>query len=106
MVTIVDTIRLKPGVDPERFERWVRETDYASCPELPSIIGFAVTRVDGEVGPGVHYFEVIQVESAAAFEADMASATFQRLVAEFSEMAEVVATLSGPRIEPGYARAA
>ncbi|MEZ4361192.1 MAG: hypothetical protein R3B48_13495 [Kofleriaceae bacterium] len=104
MVIIVDKIRLKPGIDPERFERWVRDRDYASCPALPSLLSFAVARAPGAPGAPLHYFEIIQVTSAEAFEADMTSETFRALVAAFSEMADVVETFRGHRIEPGYAR--
>ncbi|MGH2898523.1 MAG: RedY protein [bacterium] len=102
MVTIVDKIRLKPGVDPERFERWVRDSDYASCPALPSLVSFAVARATVDSGAPFHYFEIIQVTSAEAFEADMASDTFRALVAAFADMADVVETFRGRRLEPGY----
>ncbi|HKE13327.1 MAG TPA: hypothetical protein VKB80_00560 [Kofleriaceae bacterium] len=105
MVTLVDKIRLKPGIDPERFERWVRESDYAACPALPSLLSFGVARVTAEPGAPFHYFEVIQVTSAEAFARDMASETFRALVAAFGEMADVVETFQGLRLEPGYARA-
>lgn len=103
-MTIVDKIRLKPGVDPERFERWVRDSDYASCPALPSLISFAVARVTGESGPPFDYFEIIQVASAEAFDADMASEAFRALVSAFAELADVVETFHGRRLEPGYTR--
>lgn len=105
-MTIVDKIRLKPGVTPERFERWVRDSDYASCPALPSLISFVVARVTDEPGAPVHYFEIVQVTSAEAFEADTASDVFRALVAAFTEMAEVVETFQGHRLEPGYTRGA
>lgn len=105
-MTIVDKICLKPGVDPERFERWVRDRDYASCPALPSLVSFAVARATGESGARFHYFEIIHVTSVEAFEADMASDAFRALVAAFAEMADVVETFRGRRVEPGYTRAA
>lgn len=104
MITIIHKIRLKPGIDGERFERWVREVDYAACPNIPSAHGFAVHRVSTARDAPYHYFEVIRIADAAAFERDMATPHFQRLVAYFDEMAEVVEEIRGDKIEPGYVR--
>jgi hypothetical protein len=104
MITIVHKIRLKPGIDHERFERWVREVDYAACPEIPSAYGFAVHRAATDPRAAYHYFEVIRIADAAAFERDMATPHFQRLVADFDQMAEVVEEISGDKLEPGYTR--
>lgn len=103
MEIIVHRIRLHRGVDPARFEAWVREVDYATCPELPSVTGFSVQRADAEA-PFL-FFEVIQVTSREAFERDMATPAFGRLVADFEQMASVVEEFSGERIEPGYTAA-
>ncbi|MGW2596945.1 RedY protein [Streptomyces klenkii] len=102
MDLIVHRIRLRPGITPGRFEKWVRETDYATCPELPSVLSFSVQRVSGDPSAPVHFFEVIGVRSRAEFERDTAGSAFARLVADFGEMAEVVDELAGVRVEPGY----
>ena len=104
MITIVHKIRLKPGIDPERFERWVRDVDYAACPGIPSAVGFAVHRVATNPRAPYHYFEVIRIADAAAFERDMATPHFQRLVTDFEQMAEVVEEITGEKLEPGYTR--
>lgn len=104
MITIVHKIRLKPGVDHERFERWVREVDYAACPDLPSAYGFAVHRASTEPRAAYHYFEVIKIADVAAFERDMATPLFQSLVTAFDQMAEVVEEITGTKLEPGYTR--
>lgn len=108
MTTIVHRIQLLDGVDPERFERWVRDVDYAACPELPSVLAFAVQRVVGRPvepsagGKGTAYFEIIEVTSREEFERDMESACFQRLVAAFDQMAKVVDEAIGERVGAGY----
>ncbi|RFS82222.1 RedY protein [Actinomadura spongiicola] len=102
MEIIVHAICLYPGTDPAEFEAWVRNVDYASCPELPSVLGFDVLRVSGDE-PG-RYAEVIRVSSVPDFERDMRTEAFQRLVADFSKMAEVIDETSGERLDPGYAR--
>ena len=104
MITIVHKIRLKSGIDHERFERWVREVDYAACPDLPSAYGFSVHRVSTEPRAAVHYFEVIRIANLEAFERDMATPLFQSLVTAFDQMAEVVEEITGTKLEPGYCR--
>lgn len=115
MTIIVHRIQLHDGVEPERFENWVRDVDYATCPELPSLVAFGVQRVvatppepsASEAGPvgidgRLHYFEIIEVTSVQEFEGDMESPQFQRLVAEFEQMAKVVDEVTGERIGDGY----
>lgn len=106
MITIVHRIRLKPGASPDSFERWVRESDYATCPRLPSLISFGVQRVTTDPEAPFHYFEIIQVDSLEAFETDMGTPQFGALVEAFDGMAEVVDEIQGERVEPGYQRLA
>lgn len=100
MEVIVHLIRLHPGIEPERFESWVCEVDYATCPELPSVCSFSVQRCAG--ADLSQYFEVIAVRSLAEFERDMATAAFAELERAFDTMASVVGTLSGTRLGAGY----
>ncbi|MET9860328.1 RedY protein [Streptomyces smyrnaeus] len=102
MNVIVHRIRLRDGVDPAAFERWVRETDYATCPLLPSVLSFTVQRVTDDSSTQFDYFEVISVRSRAEFRRDMEGDTFQGLAAEFEKLATVVDELVGERVEPGY----
>jgi len=104
MKTIVHKIRLKRGATPEQFERWVRESDYATCPRLASVAQFFVNRVSSDPEAPYHFIEVILIDSLEAFERDMATDAFKGLVAAFEKMAEVVEELAGDRIEPGYRR--
>lgn len=102
MVVIIDKIRLHDAQREDEFVRWVRDTDYATCPDLPSVQRFEVVRA--AAGADCDFFEIIHVESQAAFERDMQSAAFAALVARFSELASVVETVSGDGVPPGYAR--
>ncbi|WP_432106768.1 RedY protein [Streptomyces sp. AA1529] len=103
MDVIVHRIRLREGVDPATFERWVRETDYAACPRLPSVIAFGVQRVPAGDTASCGYFEVISVRSREAFRKDMEGEVFRELAAEFDGLAQVVDELAGERVGPGYA---
>ncbi|MEO3827454.1 hypothetical protein [Actinomadura sp. B10D3] len=102
MEIIVHTIALHPDADPAEFEAWVRDVDYATCPDLPSVQAFDVVRAPG--GRPGRYFEIIRVGSAAEFEKDMRTPAFRRLETAFSTMAAVTEEMSGTRLEPGYAR--
>ncbi|MFG2681655.1 RedY protein [Streptomyces sp. NPDC048392] len=102
MDVIIHRIRLHDGVDPARFEAWVRDVDYATCPQLPSVRAFEVQRVSTEPAAPFHYFEVISVGALDDFSRDMKTEAFQGLVAAFDTMASVVDEMSGERIEPGY----
>ena len=102
MEFIIHRIRLKQGIEPARFESWVQEVDYASCPQLPSVVSFSVQRVSADPAAEVHYFEIIGVTGSKAFADDMASDVFHRLETGFDAMAEVVDELAGERVGLGY----
>lgn len=103
MDVIIHTIRLQPGVDPTQFETWVREVDYASCPQLPSVVTFDVHRVTADPSAAVHFVEIIGVRDRKSFAQDMETAVFHGLATDFERLATVVGELAGERIEPGYA---
>ncbi|WP_280316276.1 hypothetical protein [Nocardia abscessus] len=102
MQVIIHLIQLHPGVDPATFESWVRTTDYATCPQLPSVRAFSVQRAAQSSGEPWHYFEIIQVTSRTDFEADMRTPAFAGLVSAFDTMASVVQEFAGVRLDPGY----
>jgi hypothetical protein len=96
---MIHRIRLHDGVDPARFEAWVRDVDYRGCQRLPSVRAFSVQRLPGEPA---EYFEVISADSEEAFARDMRTAAFRRLEEGFGRLAAVVSELAGVRLEPGY----
>lgn len=102
MNIIVHKIRLLDATQAQAFEKWVLTTDYAACPQLPSVRQFSVQRVSEGHDAPFHYFEVIAVTSVADFERDMASMAFASLVASFSTMAEVVEEVAGEQLGDGY----
>jgi hypothetical protein len=104
MITIVHKIRLHRGASADAFEAWVREHDYATCPDLASLVAFQVHRVSRAPDAPFHYFEVITITSREAFERDMATPAFAKLVARFETMASVTEELTGDAIPPGFRR--
>ena len=99
---LVHRIKLRPGVDPKRFEAWVEKTDYATCPELPSVLTFSVQRTGPDAEAACDYFEIIGVTDRAAFERDMAREAFRGLEQAFDTMAVVVDETAGTLVGAGY----
>ncbi|MGW7270152.1 RedY protein [Streptomyces sp. NPDC054864] len=106
MEYIVHRIKLRPGVDPQHFEDWVRETDYATCPALPSVVTFSVQRASRDPEAPFHYFEIVGVTGRDAFERDMKLDAFHGLEEAFGAMAVVVDETVGERIGAGYRKSA
>ncbi|GLR11761.1 RedY protein [Chitinimonas prasina] len=100
MLTIIDKIKLKDPAYEDDFVKWVREVDYLTCHELPSVQSFCVHKVMR--GADCDFVETITVSSWKAFEQDMASPQFAGLVARFSQMADVSEQLVCDPIAPGY----
>jgi uncharacterized protein (TIGR02118 family) len=65
--------RLREGVDPADYERWVREVDYPLARSLPSIRSYVVTRLDGllmEEGKAPYdHLEVVEITSLEDYRA-------------------------------------
>ncbi len=56
--------RLRDGVEPAAYERFVREVDYPFARKLPTIRSYVVTRLDGlwEGGTAPYdYLEVVEI---------------------------------------------
>ncbi len=68
---------LKPGVDPEEYERWVRERDYALVRSKPNYLSYTVHRIRGPVAgapdAGWQYIERIEVRSLQQHDRDLAA---------------------------------
>ncbi|MBV8848533.1 MAG: hypothetical protein JOZ16_03005 [Methylobacteriaceae bacterium] len=68
---------LKVGVDPNEYEAWVRERDYALVATKPNYISYKVHRIrppiQGAENAGWMYIERIEVKSLEQHDADLAS---------------------------------
>ncbi|MDQ7857632.1 MAG: hypothetical protein QN174_01850 [Armatimonadota bacterium] len=75
MPIVVFLARLKPGVDPAAYERWVREVDYPRARRLPSVISYVNHRLQAPLRKAdVHYdyLEILQVTDLDAYKQDLA----------------------------------
>jgi hypothetical protein len=77
--------RLRDGVAPEDYERWIREVDYPFARGLESIRSYIVTRLegtlDGEPSP-YGYLEVVEITDIAAYRAELGSGPDMEAFAE------------------------
>ena len=67
------TFRLKPGVTPEEYDRWFRETNVPAARKMKSIKSYRVWRVadvmEGE--PSFEVLEEMELDDRAAFEREI-----------------------------------
>jgi REDY-like protein HapK len=77
---------LKPGVDPNDYERWVRERDYAYTGSNPNFVSYRVHRIEGPISgapdAGWQYVERIEVKSLEQHQKDLASPEGAQLLKE------------------------
>jgi len=66
---------LKPGVDPEAYERYEREVDYAVAAKMKTIISYRTHRLTSVVGTleggPWDYLERIEITDRAAYDAEI-----------------------------------
>ncbi len=82
MPVVVFLARLRPGVDPAAYERWVREVDYPTARSLPSIVAYTNYRLVAPLRKAdvrYDYLEVIQITDLEAYRRDLARPELQRL---------------------------
>lgn len=89
---IIVLFNLKAGVDAAEYEAWARRVDIPGVSALKSVDDFQVYRATGLFGsdarPPYQYFEVIDINGAEAFVADVTSDTVQKVAAEFQQFAD------------------
>jgi hypothetical protein len=80
---------LKPGVEPEDYERWLREYDYRVARTLPSIVSYRTSRITspitGAPEAGWNYIERIEVRDVDQYQKDLASPAGQELLRQLYE---------------------
>lgn len=90
--TLIVTLKLKEGVDPEEYERWARENDAPTARTLPSIEEWSLYRAQGLVGvdgePPFDYVEVVQVADTEQMSKDMSGPEIGRLSEELAKYAD------------------
>lgn len=101
--------RLKEGVTPEAYEKWLVEFDYVKAGQVPSILSYRTHRIQGHLGDGApkpfDYLEVLEVTDIAAYlrEAEEHPA-MQAVKSQWGDYVEAVHVLHGEFIPPGVRR--
>jgi hypothetical protein len=69
--------KLREGVTPSEYERWVREVDYPFARSIPSIDSYVVARLDatldGDGSTPYDFIEVVEVTDLDAYKADLST---------------------------------
>jgi hypothetical protein len=74
MPTVFFLARLKEGVDPAAYEKWVREFDSPTAKTIPSIISYRNHRIHGpfrQADVPYQYIEVVEVTDLEAYRRDL-----------------------------------
>jgi hypothetical protein len=93
MSAVIITYRLKPGVSPEAFERWVRDVDQPTLRGFDRVKAFDTFRVErrlmGEGTPSAHYVELFHIPELDRFMAEeMAGNTMQAIMEQLGGYTE------------------
>ena len=91
MTTLIVLFNLKDPAAAAEYERWAREVDLPTAGALPSVERFEVLKATGLFGGGVspyQYFEILRIKDMERFGADVASATMQKVAAQFQAFAD------------------
>lgn len=93
MPTMIVLVRLKDGVDPADYERWVQQSYAPAVRELPSVSDWRNHRVLGLLGsdaePPYRYVVTLEVEDPAGLGQDMSGEEMRRLLGELHGYAGV-----------------
>lgn len=82
--------KLKPGANPEAYERWVRETDYRLAEGIACVEHYRVHRLvgpmEGEGSPPYDYIEVLAVRDLDDYRKALAQdPAIQQILAEIGQ---------------------
>jgi hypothetical protein len=90
---------LKPGVEADVYERWVREVDFPLTKRQPGVISYTVTRLhsatNGADAVPHQYLEVIKVEDAEAYQRNQVESSDEEFKAMLAEWGNFVSDYVG-----------
>ena len=93
MATIIVLVRLREGVSPEDYERWVLESYAPAVMELPSVSDWRNHRVtnllSSDEEPPYGYVVTLEVADLGRLGEDMAAVRMRELLSELHGYAEV-----------------
>lgn len=91
---IIVLFNLKSGRSVSDYEAWAKSTDLPTVNALGSVEKFEVFKATGLLGssatPPYSYIEVLDVADMNKFGTDVATATMQKIAAEFQDWADAL----------------
>jgi hypothetical protein len=96
--------KLREGVDPAEYERWVREVDYPLARGLPTIRRYDVARLEGMLqgdgDPPCDYLEVVDISDLDEYRASLSGgAEIEAFFEEWSSFVGESVAVHGEVIE-------
>lgn len=93
MSAVIISYRLKDGVTPADFERWVRTVDQPTLRGFERVKAFDTFRIErplmGDGEPSVHYVELFHIPDLDGFMTeDMPGETMRVILAQFAGFAD------------------
>lgn len=100
--------KLKEGIQPEDYERWLKEFDYANAPKIETILSYRAYRAERPFSAGeklFDYLEVIEVTNLEEYRRELEENSAAKAIAEqWSGFLDLVSSLQAEFIPPGYFR--
>jgi REDY-like protein HapK len=77
--------RLKEGVDPKKYERWVREFDYAQTRKMKSVDRYRVSRVGRSIKGRrpYDYVELVEINDPDLYEKELRGPVGRRIISQW-----------------------
>lgn len=92
MQTVIVLFNLKPGIRPEEYETWARDSDLPVVGGLQSMQKFEVLKASGLlIGDGTspyEYFEIMRISDMDAFAKELNGEDVQAGAARFQQYAD------------------
>jgi hypothetical protein len=91
--TMIVLVKLKEGVDPEDYERWILDSYAPAVRDLPSVEDWRDYRVIGLLGsdtaPPYQYVVTLDVKDLDQLGRDMTGEEMQKLFSELHDLADI-----------------
>lgn len=86
MPTVFVFSKLRPGADPDKYEKWVREYDYPNAAKSKSVIHYRAYKVTEalEGHPEYSYVEHIEITDVDDYKKDLSTPEFKELMRQWS----------------------
>ena len=102
MKTVFFLTKLKRGVKPAQYEKWIREYDYPVSRRLKTILDYKVHRIIGSLSKQkspYDYLEVIQVSEIEKYKKTLGTAEMKELLQQWRKFIASYVAVHGEALE-------